>query len=76
MGTDATVDTLDWNALPKIPLDRTTQNKKRVSGFFRAGWNHLGLFFQTSLLPLFRTNGENAFDTHMYPMSIGINFTI
>lgn len=41
-----------------------------------AAWNHLGLFFQTSLLPLFRTNGENAFDTHMYPMSIGINFTI
>ena len=46
---EATVDTLDWNALPKVPLDRTIQNKKRVSGFFRTGWNHLGLFIEATI---------------------------
>ena len=46
---DATVDTLDWNSLPKIPFTRSTQNKKRISGFFRMGWNALGLFIETTV---------------------------
>ena len=46
---DAALDTLDWNSLPKIPFDRTTGKKNQVSGFFRLGWNHLGLFLETSI---------------------------
>jgi hypothetical protein len=41
-----------------------------------AAWNHIGVFLQASLLPFFRTSGENAFDVKYYPMSIGLSFTI
>ena len=46
---NATVDTLDWNSLPKIPVTRTLRNKNRVSGFFRMGWNTAGIFIEAAV---------------------------
>ena len=49
VAADATVDTLDWESLPKIPFNRTVKNRNRTSGFFRTGWNPLGLFIEGSI---------------------------
>lgn len=43
---------------------------------FDIAWNHFGLFLQGSLLPFFRSKGENAFDRDFYPMSVGFSFTL
>ena len=44
---DATVDTLDWNSLPALPLVRKTKPGCRISGKFRVGWNRFGMFVET-----------------------------
>lgn len=43
---------------------------------FEMAWNHYGIFLQTSLLSLFRTDGEKAFDREFFPMALGFIFTI
>ena len=44
---DATVDTLDWNSLPALPLVRKLKPQGRTSATFRMGWNQFGLFLET-----------------------------
>ena len=44
---DATVDTLDWNSLPALPLVRKLKPQGRTSAAFRMGWNQFGLFLET-----------------------------
>ena len=39
-------------------------------------WSHIGVFFQTSLMQLFRTDGEDGLDRKYFPMSVGFSFTI
>ena len=46
---DATVDTLDWNSLPALPLVRKTKPLGKTSGAFRMGWNRFGLFLETAV---------------------------
>ena len=44
---NATLDTLDWERLPAVPLTRKTNPATKTSGFFRLGWNKAGMFLET-----------------------------
>ena len=45
---NATLENMDWNKLPKLPLTRKWK-KPESSGFFQLGWNARGLFVKAEI---------------------------